>query len=149
MHVRVLALAFVTALAGCSAQSVTSSICGGPPPTGNPAVPQLLYPVPSISNVPVSAQELVVAYSLSAATAFPLTLTPHGGSAIQLTGMKAPPKPLPAPIAAELVPGTPMYGVALPTLQGHTNYAVGYRYTVNYCSRKFVYNYTMGGFTTE
>ena len=42
-----------------------------------------------------------------------------------------------------------MYGVALPGLQRHTVYAVGYRYTVKYCGRTFTYNYAMGGFTTE
>ncbi len=144
------ALLISLTLTACSAQDLASLYCGGPPPTSNnPVVPQLLYPVPGVTAVPVNAPTMVVAYSLPPASAFPITVTPHGAAAIQLSGMKPPPKPLPQPIAKELVPGTPMYGVALPHLQAHTEYAVAYRDTVSYCGRSFVNNYNMGSFTTE
>ena len=145
-----LALFAVAALSGCSAQQLASIYCGSPPPTSNnPVVPQLLYPVPSITGVPDNAQALVVAYALSPYTAFPVVITPRGGAHIQLPGFAAPPHPLPQPMAKEITPGAPLYGIALPSLQSHTAYSVAYRDTVSYCGRTFVNYYNMGSFTTK
>jgi hypothetical protein len=143
-------LSLAVALGACSAQDLASTYCGSAPPTSNnPIVPQLLYPVPGITGVPHHAPELVVAYGLSPYAAFPITITPQGGSAIQLASMRPPPNPLPQPLAKELKPGTPMYGVTLPTLLSHVKYSVAYKDTVSYCGRTFVNNYNMGSFTTQ
>ena len=143
-------LSLVLALGACSAQDLASTVCGSAPPTSNnPIVPQLLYPVPGITGVPHHAPEMVVAYSASPYSAFPITITPLGGSAIQLSGMRPPPKPLPQPIAKELKPGTPMYGITLPTLLSNVKYSVAYKDSVSYCGRTYVNNYNMGSFTTQ
>lgn len=140
-------LALAMSLAGCNAEDV---FCGGPPPTSNnPVVPQLLYPVPGSANVPDNAPTMVVAYSKPPASAFPIEITPNGGNAIQLGGMHSPPNPLPTPIAKELVPGTPMYGVTLPALASHTTYATSYRDSVSYCGHTSVNLYKMGSFSTK
>jgi hypothetical protein len=143
-------LTLAASLAGCSGQALANLYCGGSPPTSNnPVVPQLLYPVPGIANVPDNAPTMVVAYSLSPAAAFPIDITPAGGTQIQAGSMTSPPKPLPTPIAKELVPGTPMYGVTLPPLAAHTTYAVAYRDVVSFCGRTFTNLYKMGSFTTH
>lgn len=143
-------LTLAASLAGCSGQALATLYCGGSPPTSNnPVVPQLLYPVPGIANVPDNASTMVVAYSLSPAAAFPIDITPTGGTQIQAGGMTGPPKPLPTPIAKELVPGTPMYGVALPPLAAHTTFTVAYRDIISFCGRTSISLYKMGSFTTH
>ena len=92
---------------------------------------------------------MVVAYSLAPSSAFAIVLRQSNGTLTQLPGMTSPPNPLPQPIAKELVPGTPMYGVALPALSAHTTYAVQYRDVVSYCGRTFTNYYAMGPFTTK
>jgi hypothetical protein len=143
-------LTLAASLSGCSGQALASLYCGGSPPTSNnPVVPQLLYPVPGVANVPDNAPTMVVAYSLSPAAAFQIDIVSAGGSPIQVGGMTSPPNPLPKPIAKELVPGTPMYGAALPPLAAHTTYAVAYRDVTSYCGRSSVNLYKMGSFTTH
>lgn len=140
-------LALAVSLAGCNAENF---FCGGPPPTNNkPVVPQLLYPIPGITNVPDHAPTMVVAYSLPPASASPIILSPNGGQAVQLGGMRKPPNPLPTPIAKEVVPMTPMYGVALPALKARTTYGVSYQIAGSYCGHSYVNNYNMGSFKTR
>lgn len=146
MRLAFVLLALAVSLAGCNAQDF---FCGGPPPNNKPVVPQLLYPVPGITNVPDNARTMVVAYSLSPASAAPIVLTPKGGHAIQLGGMRSPPNPLPTPIATELVRGTPRYGVALPALTPSTTYTASYQNTSSYCGRSAVNAYKMGSFKTR
>jgi hypothetical protein len=147
---RIIALALAASLAGCSGQALASLYCGGTPPTSNnPVVPQLLYPVPGVGNVPDNAPAMVVAYSLSPATAFAIDITSGGGTQIQSGSMTSPPNPLPTPIAKEIAPGTPMYGVSLPPLATHTTYTVNYRDVVSFCGRTFTNLYKMGSFTTQ
>jgi len=141
--------AFSVALAlltGCNAEDL---VCGGPPGNNNPVVPQLLYPVPGIANVPDNAPTMVVAYSQSPSSAFPIVITPNGGTSIRLGVMHAPPSPLPTPIAKELTPGMPMYGVALPALAPATTYATFYQDTSSYCGHSSVNLYKMGTFKTH
>lgn len=142
--------AFPVALALLTACNPVSLICGGPIPTSNnPVVPQLLYPVPGVNNVPDNAPTMVVAYSQPPSSAFPIVITRIGGSTTQLGGMHAPPSPLPTPIAKVLVPGTPMYGVSLPALKPATSYATSYRDTTSYCGHTSVNLYNMGTFRTH
>ncbi|HKU81548.1 MAG TPA: hypothetical protein VJP76_05195 [Candidatus Tumulicola sp.] len=138
-------IAFIL-LTGCNAEDL---VCGGPPPNNKPIVPQLLYPVPGIKGVPDNAPTMVVAYGQSPTSAFPIILTPGGGSGIQLGGMHSPPNPLPTPIAKELVPGMPTYGVSLPALSPATTYSTSYKDTTSYCGQSSVNYYRMGSFTTK
>ncbi|MEO9096860.1 MAG: hypothetical protein ABI346_01640 [Candidatus Baltobacteraceae bacterium] len=136
------------ALSGCSAAQVADSFCGGPPPNFNPVAPQELYPVPSWTKVPDNAPDLVVAYNPSNGPLKTIEITPQGGSADNLGGLLSPPNPLPTPIAQELKPGTPMWAVALPALEAHTTYSVGYTFTNTYCGHSATFTDAMGTFTT-
>jgi hypothetical protein len=137
---RIIALALAASLAGCSGQALASLYCGGTPPTSNnPVVPQLLYPVPGVGDVPDNAPAMV----------FAIDITSGGGTQIQGGSMTSPPNPLPTPIAKEIAPGTPMYGVSLPPLATHTTYTVNYRDVVSFCGRTFTNLYKMGSFTTQ
>ena len=143
------AVVAVFAFSGCSAQSIESAFCGGPPSNFNPVPPQLLFPVPGWNAVPDNASALVVAYSASSGPLKTIEITPQNGAMIALGSLQPPPNPLPQPIAQELIPGTPMWSVALPPLQPHTGYSVGYHFTNTYCGHSETFTTAMGVFTTQ
>ena len=144
------AVAAILALTGCSAQTIESAFCGGLPPSNfNPVPPQLLYPTPGWNAVPDKATALVVAYSNASGPLKTIEITPQNGAMIDLGGLLPPPNPLPQPIAQELIPGTPMWSVTLPSLAPHTGYTVGYHFTNTYCGHSETFTTPMGGFTTQ